>query len=100
MIENTLGSLASVMGIVMIGTGFLKGMLPEGLQRPRLIALILGEAMTLAGWKSGLIALDGVGGGPWGYAMASLYALFAVATAFAAYETGKKPEKLVKKATR
>ena len=94
-IDNTLGSLGSIMGTTLVVTAFLKGFVK--FIPPRLVALIVGEAATLIFWKSGLIALEGADPATAvGWALAGLYGLFAVATAMKGHDFGSDPKTAVR----
>ena len=96
MIESTLGSLMALMGFCWVATQFLKGFMVFVPQK--LLALIVGEAVTLLFWHAGLVTLDGAEVGTWvGAAVAAVYALFAVATSMQAHDAGSNPETLIKR---
>ncbi len=98
MIENTLASLGSIMGITLVVTMFLKGLVK--FIPPRLLALAVGETFTLVFWKAGLVQLDGADPATGtGWALAAAYGLFAVATAMKGHDFGSDPKIAVKPLT-
>jgi len=98
MIENTLMSLVSLMGLVWIATQGLKRALPSVSQD--LIAVILGQAATMIFWQMGMVKLDGAdvaNATPWTYALVVVYGLLAYGLAAKGHDVGQTPEKLLKR---
>lgn len=96
-IDNTLGSLGSIMGTTLIVTKYIKGL--PGVKKipPRLVAIIVGEASTLIFWKAGLLHLDGADPATTiGWFLAGLYGLFAIATSMKGHDFVSDPTTAVK----
>ena len=100
MIDNTLGGLASIMGVTLVATMFLKGISWFSWIPPRIMALVIGEAATLIFWKSNMVLLQGADPATLtGWLLAALYGLFAVATAMKTHDFGSDPKTAVRPLT-